>query len=322
MKATSITEGVARVTTQLEAESVHIRVRNWAALSGRWTFGEAAAIYNGPVEPVRPYGIALSDIQLRDGTVRAKISFEKMEDTTGGIVLGFQSEAAGYTMCQLGAYNSAYAISEFEPGQGWRALVSAGSISNLHPVRPYSLEIKQQGQRIIMVVDTVPIFEQVLSKPLPGNQVGLFAWGSHSIKFEGISAQRERPRAFVAMPFVEPFDTLYREVIKQGAEDLGFEVVRIDEIAGPGIIFEDIKREIAESRVVIAEITAPNQNVFYELGYAHALNKPTILLAQRGKGLPFDIRSYRVIFYEDTIGGKPIVERDLRKHLHSILKNL
>jgi nucleoside 2-deoxyribosyltransferase len=74
--------------------------------------------------------------------------------------------------------------------------------------------------------------------------------------------------------------------------------------------------------VVIAEITAPNQNVFYELGYAHALNKPTILLARRGRELPFDIRSYRVIFYDDTIGGKPEVERNLIKHLQSVLPEI
>jgi nucleoside 2-deoxyribosyltransferase len=94
----------------------------------------------------------------------------------------------------------------------------------------------------------------------------------------------------------------------------------IDELAGPGIIFEDIKRPIAEAKIVVAEITAPNQNVFYELGYAHALNKPTILLAQRGKELPFDIRSYRVIFYDDSIGGKPALERNLQKHLEAILR--
>ena len=41
---------------------------------------------------------------------------------------------------------------------------------------------------------------------------------------------------------------------------------------------------------------------------------------QRGKDLPFDIRSYRVIFYDDSIGGKPLVERRLREHLHAILR--
>lgn len=100
----------------------------------------------------------------------------------------------------------------------------------------------------------------------------------------------------------------------------GLDVVRIDEMAGPGIIGEDIERQIAEAKIVIAEITAPNQNVFDELGYAHALNKPTILLAQRGKELPFDIRSYRVIFGDDSIGGEPALERNLEKHLDAILR--
>ena len=137
--------------------------------------------------------------------------------------------------------------------------------------------------------------------------------------FEDVSAQRTDPRLFVAMQFSEPFDTLYEKVVKPTAESKGLQVVRIDELARPGIIFQDIQREISESQVVIAEITAANSNVFYELGYAHALNKPTILLAQRGKELPFDIRSYRVIFYDDTIGGKPALEETLEKHLLGLL---
>jgi nucleoside 2-deoxyribosyltransferase len=70
--------------------------------------------------------------------------------------------------------------------------------------------------------------------------------------------------------------------------------------------------------LVIAEITPANPNVFYELGYAQALGKPTILLAQRGGTLPFDIRSFRVVYYDDTIGGKTRVEQDLARHLEAI----
>jgi len=300
-----------------------IQARNWAAMVGSWSFGETSAHYQGPItREARPaYGLAASDVQIRDGIVRAHISFDSMEDTTGAIIVGFQSERLGYFMAALGAYNFAYSISEFDPALGWRSIASAGSILNLQPNHPYSVQVTQRGQRIGMVVDNVPIFEQVLPRPVPGKQVGLFAWGTSPVYFEDIKAQPERPRAFVAMPFIEPFNTIYREVIKPEADALGFNVIRIDEISAPGIIFEDIKREIAEAKVVIAEITAPNQNVFYELGYAHALNKPTILLAQRGKELPFDIRSYRVIFYEDTIGGKPVVEDILKKHLNAILKD-
>jgi nucleoside 2-deoxyribosyltransferase len=97
-------------------------------------------------------------------------------------------------------------------------------------------------------------------------------------------------------------------------------VYRVDEVYRPGIILQDIITGIAESEVIVAEITPPNANVFYELGYAHALSKPTILLAERGKELPFDIKSYRCIFYDNTIRGKKEVELNLRRHLASILQ--
>ena len=59
--------------------------------------------------------------------------------------------------------------------------------------------------------------------------------------------------------------------------------------------------------------------IFYELGYAHARNTPTVLLARRNGTLPFDISGHRVIFYDDSIRGKPEVETALRRHLSSIL---
>src|SRR5262249_5968831 len=158
-------------------------------------------------------------------------------------------------------------------------------------------------------VDGVRVLEHVMPSPLPGNQLGLFTMSDSAVRFQDYEVQRRAPTAFVAMQFGEPYDALYRRVIRPKAEAMGFEIEQIDEVKQPGIIFQDIQERIQDATVVIAEITAPNQNVFYEVGYAHALNKPTILLAQRGKELPFDIRSYRVIFYDDTIGGKPLVEK-------------
>ena len=169
-----------------------------------------------------------------------------------------------------------------------------------------------------MMVDDVPVLQHLLSRPLEGKQVGLMAAGGNSISFSEFAVVPLRPRAFVAMEFTEPYDTFYREVIQQQAETAGFEVVRIDEKAGPGVIFQDIQREIEQAEIVIAEITPANANVFYELGYAHALGKPTILLARRGSELPFDIKSYRVVFCNDTIGGKPEVERSLQRHLQAL----
>lgn len=46
-----------------------------------------------------------------------------------------------------------------------------------------------------------------------------------------------------------------------------------------------------------------------------------MLLARRGGTLPFDVSGYRVIFYDDTIGGKKEVEDSLDKHLANINRN-
>ena len=98
-----------------------------------------------------------------------------------------------------------------------------------------------------------------------------------------------------------------------------FRVTRIDEQSGPGLIIEDISRAIQEAKLVIADISPVNANVFYEVGFAHALNKPTILLAEKGTKLPFDVSSFRTLFYENSIAGKKKFEEGLRKHIRASL---
>ncbi len=203
-------------------------------------------------------------------------------------------------------------------GFGWRPLVATGQLQNLRSDRDYELQVNLSGQELRVLVDGVPVLQHLLSRPLEGRQIGLIAAGNNEVLFSDLAFSGGRPRAFVVMQFAEPYDTFYREVIQKQAEAAGFEVFRIDEKAGPGVIFQDIQREIEQAEIVIAEITPANPNVFYELGYAHALGKPTILLAQRGAQLPFDIRSFRVVFYNDTIGGKAEVERNLQNHLQAI----
>ena len=160
-----------------------------------------------------------------------------------------------------------------------------------------------------------------LDEPLTGSQIGLFVWGHNSVEFEDFAFATSRPQGFVVMDFSGQFDALYREVLLPVAEQAGLELRRADETKGPGFIIQDIVKDIAQATVIVAEITPPNPNVFYELGYAHALNKPTILLAKRTEKLPFDVAGYRCIFYDDTIAGKSSVEKEFHQHLEMILGN-
>lgn len=297
----------------------------WAALEGRWKFTGAEARYLGPSKPESPlpYGLALGSIPFRDGKIRTRVRIKTTELTTAGIVIGYQSMNAEWISVQIGAYERAYAISIYRPGKGWEAIAAAGLLSNVAVDLDHSLEVGVAGQRVTMTVDDVGVLTHVVPRPLEGTGAGLFAWGTEEIVFARTEVTTVQPRIFVIMPFSEPFDTLYREVIRPVAEALNFEIVRVDELVGPGIIIDDIQRQISQSNAVVAEISSRNPNVFYELGYAHALEKPAVLLARREASgeVPFDIRGYRAIFYDDTIGGKKAVERSLRRHLEAVLGN-
>jgi hypothetical protein len=252
--------------------------------------------------------------------VRFSSPFDDAEQA-GGIVLGYRSPEQHYVIAELGAARSAYSVGEHVSGFGWRPLVFTGKRENLLNDRDYSLQVNLSGQELRVSVDEVPVIQHLLAQPLEGRQVGLIAAGNREVSFSDFTVRGGLPKAFVAMHYAEPYDTFYRDVIRKQAEKSGFEVFRMDEKAGPGLVFQDMQREIQQAQIVIAEITPTNANVFYELGYAQALGKPTILLAQRGVDLPFDIRSFRVIFYNDTIGGKAEVERNLENHLHAITGN-
>jgi hypothetical protein len=299
----------------------------WAPVLGRWEINEAGQRFLGEGlntaahGQMFPVGLAISNIAMQNGACRVKMRFSApfgLGEQAGGIALGYRSTEQNYIFAELGAAHSAYSVGEYVNGFGWRPLATTGQLENLQPGRDYVLQISLRGQELKVLVDDVPVMQHLMAHPLEGRQVGLIAAGSQEVSFSDFDVRSDMPRAFVVMQFAEPYDTFYREVIQPQIKAAKFEVVRIDEKAGPGIIFQDIQREIEQAEIVIAEITPANPNVFYELGYAHALGKPTILLAQRDSKLPFDIRSYRVVFYNDTIGGKGEVERDLRRHLEAI----
>ncbi len=300
---------------------------NWAPILGRWEITDTSQTFRGEGQNFSsqglsfPMGLAVSNVQMQNGMCRVQIRFSGpfgSSEQAAGIVLGYRSPEQHYVFAELGAARSAYSIGEFVSGFGWRPLVSTGELQNLDSGRDYVLQVNIVGQELKVLVDSVPVMQHLLSRPLEGRQVGLIAAGSHPVTFSEFAISSSKPKAFVVMQFAEPYDTFYQEVIKKQADEAGFDVVRIDEKAGPGVIFQDIQQEIEQAEVVIAEVTPANPNVFYEVGYAHALAKPTILLARKEAQLPFDIKSFRVVFYNDTIGGKGNVERDLQKHLRAI----
>jgi nucleoside 2-deoxyribosyltransferase len=107
--------------------------------------------------------------------------------------------------------------------------------------------------------------------------------------------------AFVLMPFDKAFDDIYKLGIKETATALGILAERVDEQIFQEGILERIYRQIELADLIVADMTAQNPNVFYEVGYAHAKGKLCILLTQKAEDIPFDLKHHRHIIYGSSI---------------------
>lgn len=186
------------------------------------------------------------------------------------------------------------------------------------PVKKWvSLKITVQGSLIELYIDDIRIARlqaQISRAPLE-----LAMGGQGKTQVRNLTVSSQKPQVFVVMQFTEEYNNLYKEVIFPVCTDFGYEVIRADNIYTNSLIVEDIAQSIREASLVLADVTPNNANVYYEVGFAHGIQKPTILLSDRKREkLPFDISGFRLIFYDNSIAGKSEVESSLRKHLAAL----
>jgi len=116
------------------------------------------------------------------------------------------------------------------------------------------------------------------------------------------------------------YDSLIKEAILKARPSL--EVVRADEVSIPGSITTDIVSRLMHSDYVIADVTYPNPNVFYELGLRHASRNGTIIIRDKaGPRVPFDISHLRYIEYENTTMGLKELASQLSFYFEHFEKN-
>lgn len=124
-------------------------------------------------------------------------------------------------------------------------------------------------------------------------------------------------KCFTIMPFGGWFDQYWEQIFRPAAEAAALRAVRADDVFRPGTIMSDIWRLTREADVVLADLTTRNGNVFYELGLAHAIGKPAVLVAESIEEVPFDLRGLRVVLYNRS---NPDWGSTLRKALTASLR--
>lgn len=297
----------------------------------RPTLGEERIATEGEKKPFPPHTILRSNVEFEQGS----ISWETyLADSTSTCNLLLPADATAAQASGTATDPAMGPTVDFELAFGvnilgapygfaalrnwnWEPIMGAGQGSNVPIRRWVKVAARVAGSSVDLYIDGVRILSTL--RTLKRGQVGLFMQGNSPIKFRNLVVEAQQPMCFTVMQFTDDFDVLYTDVIKPVCEQYGYEVIRGDDFHSSGQIMDDITQSIRSAALIIADVTPDNANVFYELGYAHGIGKPTILLSDRRREkLPFDISGFRTLFYDNTIGGKAVVEQRLKQHLEAL----
>ena len=113
-------------------------------------------------------------------------------------------------------------------------------------------------------------------------------------------------------PFASPLGDYYSKIYELAIVKAGLRPMRAD--ASISVLERSwirFGRGISAAKVLVAELTTKNANVFYELGLAHALKKPVVLVSSNEDDVPFDLQHIRVIYYDmsDPFWGQKLIDK-------------
>lgn len=306
-------------------------MKKWMPLQGSFIEDREGLVFQGMTQQsfasqssnplafqIAPDGIVLFEDMVSSGSIEACVKFDNFEmGDLAQVIFNYQNDT--YFMC-AGVTNTLqkYSFSLFE-GQQSRIIYATGPTEAL-PVSEFHIKLQVIGSFLALHINGIRVFTSAIPYVVNQTQVGIWVKSKGKVSISNFKTSYKRPEVFIVSQFGDYYDVLYDEVIKPICEELNYNPVRGDEVASCTLILNDIITSIRNASVIIADITPDNPNVFYEVGYAHALAKPTILLCEKGirDKLPFDVSGFRTIFYDNSIGGKRQIEEKLRDHLQNI----
>ena len=131
-------------------------------------------------------------------------------------------------------------------------------------------------------------------------------------------------RCFVIQPFDKgKFDKRYEDIFKPAIEKAGLEPYRVDQDPSVDVPIQAIEKEIRGAAICLADITTDNPNVWYELGFAFAANKPVVMVcSEERKGrFPFDIQHRTILQYKsESVSDFEKLKKQITERIVALLK--
>ena len=118
-------------------------------------------------------------------------------------------------------------------------------------------------------------------------------------------------------PIRRHIDGVIDAIISPAMQD-EFEIKVAHRLFQTGSINKQVIELIYKSELIIANLTGKNPNVMYELAFRHTLGLPTIIMAEKGTELPFDISEERTVFYTNDSRGTIEAKEELKRYLKQI----
>ncbi len=309
---------------------------------GEFEFTDDAIVFSGEIVDVTKtdqssekqarVGRTISDQKCYGGkiSVDATFNYQVTNDPTSYPttleVAFFEAGSLEHMMVAgIGGNFALFAVREWDNREtlgaqtkGWKqALIQGGWVGQIKAGQSYNLSIQVEPSRITVYIDNIHVGSTIVNFPLINSYIGIFAQSPEQITLKNFRVEQYKPMVFLAMPFSDPYDDLYTHVFEPVCERCQLIAYRSEKTYQTGVIMAEIVQKIIRSHVA----NPPNPNVYYEVGFAHAMGKQVILVADRNcpNKLPFDVSPFRVLMYEDRIAGKETILKELVGYLRNIL---
>jgi hypothetical protein len=132
------------------------------------------------------------------------------------------------------------------------------------------------------------------------------------LRTAGVRSQA-KPHVFVAMPFAPEFDDHFHYGIQQAVNTAGYLCERADLATFTGDVIVWVKERIDSARLLVADLSTANPNVYLEVGYAWGKGIPTVLLARDEADLKFDVKGQRCLVYSSIRKLEELLTQELAR---------